>query len=102
MGLLSDVYKRQIQTILDGKAPVFHAQGGHAQAETGTAKEGIGHQIYKHLMNGVSNMLPFVIGGGILIAIAFLLDTILAPVSYTHLDVYKRQVVVAAQFAEMV
>ena len=68
-----------IQTILDGKAPVFHAQGGHAQAETGTAKEGIGHQIYKHLMNGVSNMLPFVIGGGILIAIAFLLDTILAP-----------------------
>ena len=68
-----------IQTILDGKAPVFHAQGGHAQAETGTAKEGLGHQIYKHLMNGVSNMLPFVIGGGILIAIAFLLDTILAP-----------------------
>lgn len=70
--------KELIQTILDGKAPIFHAQGGHTQAET-SEKEGIGHQIYKHLMNGVSNMLPFVIGGGILIALAFLLDTILAP-----------------------
>lgn len=71
--------KELIQTILDGKAPVFHAEGGNASAEAGEAKEGIGHQIYKHLMSGVSNMLPFVIGGGILIAIAFLLDTILAP-----------------------
>lgn len=68
-----------IQTILDGKAPVFHAQGGSTKTEASAEKEGIGHQIYKHLMNGVSNMLPFVIGGGILIALAFLLDTILAP-----------------------
>lgn len=67
-----------IETILNGNAPIYHTEGG-GQAVAEESKEGIGHQIYKHLMNGVSNMLPFVIGGGILIAIAFLLDTILAP-----------------------
>ena len=54
-----------IKRIASGDAPVFKASG---------KKESIGHQIYKHLMNGVSHMLPFVVGGGILIAIAFLID----------------------------
>lgn len=65
-----------IQTILDGKAPVY--QGAESSSEAvaveSAEKEGVGRQIYKHLMNGVSHMLPFVIGGGILIALAFLFD----------------------------
>lgn len=62
-----------IQTILDHKAPIYH-HSGSVQEEEGSEGESIGRQIYKHLMNGVSHMLPFVIGGGILIALAFLLD----------------------------
>lgn len=62
-----------IERVISGKVPVYHHEGGE-QAEAETEKESIGHQIYKHLMNGVSHMLPFVIGGGILIALAFLLD----------------------------
>ncbi len=65
-----------IQTILDGKAPIFHGEASSAE-EIGTEtaeKESAGRQIYKHLMDGVSHMLPFVIGGGILIALAFLFD----------------------------
>lgn len=59
----------------EGEASVYHSQGRGAETETGSAGgESIGHQIYKHLMNGVSHMLPFVVGGGILIAIAFLID----------------------------
>lgn len=54
-------------------APIYHHQGG-AVSEEAADSEGLGRQVYKHLMNGVSHMLPFVIGGGILIAIAFLLD----------------------------
>ena len=54
-------------------APIYHHQGGAASEEAADS-EGLGRQVYKHLMNGVSHMLPFVIGGGILIAIAFLLD----------------------------
>ena len=61
-----------IRRVLDGNAPIYHHQGGGAQDEpTG---ESAGRQIYKHLMNGVSHMLPFVIGGGILMALSFLLD----------------------------
>ena len=62
-----------IQKIIDGKAPIYHHEGETEDNNSGE-KEGIGRQIYKHLMNGVSHMLPFVIGGGILIALAFLLD----------------------------
>ena len=62
-----------IQTILDKKAPTYHHSGAAAEEDSAEG-ESVGRQIYKHLMNGVSNMLPFVIGGGILIAIAFLLD----------------------------
>ena len=57
-----------------GDAPIYHHAGGSSEDEESAEKESFGRQIYKHLMNGVSNMLPFVIGGGILIAIAFLLD----------------------------
>jgi len=62
-----------IQTILDKKAPTYHHSGAAAE-EDSTEGESVGRQIYKHLMNGVSHMLPFVIGGGILIALAFLVD----------------------------
>lgn len=58
-----------------GDAPVFKASGKKEASHSSVGgKESIGHQIYKHLMNGVSHMLPFVVGGGILIAIAFLID----------------------------
>ena len=58
-----------------GDAPIYHHDGGNDSENTlSDEKESIGRQIYKHLMNGVSHMLPFVIGGGILIALAFLLD----------------------------
>ena len=65
-----------IQTILDGKAEVFHAENA-AQASASQEKLSLGGAFYKHLMSGVSQMLPFVIGGGILIALAFLIDQIL-------------------------
>ena len=61
---------------LSGTAPIYHHAGGATETEESAAEdESITRQIYKHLMNGVSHMLPFVIGGGILIALAFLLDT---------------------------
>jgi PTS system fructose-specific IIC component len=56
-----------------GNVPIFHSDQKIEKKDTGE-KESIGRQIYKHLMNGVSHMLPFVIGGGILIALAFLFD----------------------------
>lgn len=62
-----------------GSAPIYHADRKASSEEFSKEKEGVWHTVYKHLMNGVSNMLPFVIGGGILIALAFLFDTILAP-----------------------
>lgn len=70
------IHKSQelIEKVIHGEAPVYHHTGGSSTAEKEDNTEGLGHQIYKHLMNGVSHMLPFVIGGGILIAIAFLLD----------------------------
>ena len=65
-----------IQTILDGKADVFHAENA-AEASASQEKLSLGGAFYKHLMSGVSQMLPFVIGGGILIALAFLIDQVL-------------------------
>ena len=65
-----------IQTILDGKADVFHAENA-AQANASQEKLSLGGAFYKHLMSGVSQMLPFVIGGGILIALAFLIDQVM-------------------------
>ena len=64
-----------IKKVAHGEVPVFHAKGGaQAAAEEDTAGESLGRSLYKHLMNGVSHMLPFVVGGGIMIALAFLLD----------------------------
>lgn len=60
-----------INKIVNGEAPIYHATGG---APAAAPNESAGSAIYKHLMNGVSHMLPFVVGGGIMIALAFLLD----------------------------
>ena len=59
---------------LNGNVPLYQAKGSSQAADREEESDSVGHQIYKHLMNGVSHMLPFVIGGGILIAIAFLID----------------------------
>ena len=64
-----------IKKVAHGEVPVYHAKGGaHASAGEEEASESLGRSLYKHLMNGVSHMLPFVVGGGIMIALAFLLD----------------------------
>ena len=63
-----------LERAMKGDAPVYHADSSEAAEEQSTEKESIGRKFYKDLMNGVSHMLPFVVGGGILIAIAFLLD----------------------------
>ena len=60
-----------IETVIRGEAPIYKAVGAKKENKQEDSK---GHQIYKHLMNGVSHMLPFVVGGGILIALAFLID----------------------------
>lgn len=62
---------RQAQS---GEIEVYHSGSKVVKQESSSGKESAGHKIYKHLMNGVSHMLPFVVGGGILIAIAFLID----------------------------
>ncbi|MGN0463062.1 MAG: fructose-specific PTS transporter subunit EIIC [Ruminococcus sp.] len=67
--------KELINKIESGSVPVYHHHGGKAES-TSVTGEGAGRKIYKHLMNGVSHMLPFVVAGGIFIAIAFLIDTI--------------------------
>ncbi|MBQ7745369.1 MAG: PTS sugar transporter subunit IIA [Ruminococcus sp.] len=63
-----------INKIINGEAPVFHSDK-KVEASAGGGNESFGRQLYKHLMNGVSHMLPFVVAGGIFIAIAFLIDT---------------------------
>ena len=66
-----------LREAMSGTAPVYHASQADKDSANSAidAKDSFGRQIYKHLMNGVSHMLPFVIGGGILIALAFLFDT---------------------------
>ena len=64
-----------VDRVINGDAPVYHAANGAEVKESNSGKSsGIGHRIYTQLMNGVSHMLPFVVGGGILIALAFLID----------------------------
>ena len=63
-----------INQAVSGTVPVYHYSGDASGAASEGENDSVGRQIYKHLMNGVSHMLPFVIGGGILIALAFLLD----------------------------
>ena len=62
-----------VEQAVNGNVEVFHGENGEAKAAV-TGKESVAHKIYTQLMNGVSHMLPFVVGGGILIAIAFLID----------------------------
>ncbi len=85
-----------IQTILDGKADVFHAENA-AEASASQEKLSLGGAFYKHLMSGVSQMLPFVIGGGILIALAFLIDQVMG-VPQDQLSSLGSYHVLAAQF----
>lgn len=78
-----------IELAMSGNAPVY--KSGNAQTAAASTKKnsgGIGHQLYTQLMNGVSHMLPFVVGGGILIAIAFLIDGLL--VDMNSLDAAAR------------
>jgi len=71
-----------IELAMSGNAPVYHSGNASARpAASAKAGGGIGHQIYTQLMNGVSHMLPFVVGGGILIAIAFLIDGLLVDIN---------------------
>ena len=62
--------KELIQTVLDGNAAIYHHSGEKSSSES-TEGESVGRKIYKYLMEGVSNMLPFVVAGGILIALSF-------------------------------
>ncbi len=67
-----------INKVIEGKAPIYKHAGGAGEAASDSAEnESVGRQIYKHLMEGVSHMLPFVVAGGIFIALAFLIDTIM-------------------------
>lgn len=67
--------EKLINRIVSGDAPIYHHSGAVAESAS-SGNESFGRKLYKHLMNGVSNMLPFTIAGGIFIAIAFLIDTI--------------------------
>lgn len=66
-----------ISLILNNEGNTYHAKNGKSEAAVSTVKTSLGGAFYKHLMGGVSQMLPFVIGGGIMIALAFLLDNML-------------------------
>ncbi|MFD2617574.1 PTS fructose transporter subunit IIABC [Terrilactibacillus laevilacticus] len=66
-----------IQKVLDKKAPTYHAEGGSDESEASDNKVSVWGKIYKDLMNGISHMLPFVVGGGILLAVSFLLENTL-------------------------
>lgn len=77
-----------IKKIENGDVKLYKATGGsHADSDE---KESVGHQIYKHLMNGVSHMLPFVVGGGILIALAFLIDGLLVDLNNIPQDLIDK------------
>lgn len=65
-----------IERVLSENAPIYKANSGNSIKENKVENEATGHRIYRHLMNGVSHMLPFVVGGGILIALAFLVDSL--------------------------
>lgn len=69
--------EKLINRILSGDAPVYTHEGGKAESAASSVKsESFGRNVYKHLMNGVSHMLPFTVSGGLFIAVAFLIDTI--------------------------
>ena len=66
--------EKLLQEVLDGKAPVYHADGADEGEEPETVSGSVWSNIYKQLMNGISHMLPFVIGGGILMALSFVVE----------------------------
>ncbi|ETT51166.1 fructose-specific PTS transporter subunit EIIC [Paenibacillus sp. FSL H7-0942] len=69
-----------IRKAVNGDAPIYRSQGGNAKEEgASTGKISVGSKIYKDLMNGISHMLPFVVGGGILLAISFLFEQLASP-----------------------
>ena len=68
--------KELIEKALSGNASIYKSEGGADTSDDSDEKESFGRKVYKHLMNGVSHMLPFVVGGGVLIALGFLIDTI--------------------------
>ncbi|ABN44495.1 PTS system fructose-specific EIIABC component [Streptococcus sanguinis] len=78
-----------INQALSGNAEVYKAANGGGTAESGDEKLSLGAAFYKHLMSGVSQMLPFVIGGGIMIAISFLLDQGVPKDQLSHLGNYN-------------
>ena len=78
---------RLVQQAISGEVEIFHGESGAVKTAV-AGKESVAHKIYTQLMNGVSHMLPFVVGGGILIAIAFLIDGLL--VDMNALDVAER------------
>ena len=73
-----------IEKASKGDAPIYNHSGDSVSSSEDNEDESFGRKIYKHLMNGVSNMLPFVVAGGILIAVAFLIDTMLGQVGGTN------------------
>lgn len=81
-----------IRKAMNGEAPIYHSEGrGGSTEETAEKSVSIGGKIYKDLMNGISHMLPFVVGGGILLAISFLIEQIGA--TTTHYSSYYRRLV---------
>lgn len=69
-----------IRKAVNGDAPIYRSQGGNTKEEGASAgKISVGSKIYKDLMNGISHMLPFVVGGGILLAISFLFEQLASP-----------------------
>ncbi len=78
-----------INQALSGNAEIYKAANGGGTAESGDEKLSLGAAFYKHLMSGVSQMLPFVIGGGIMIAISFLLDQGVPKDQLSHLGNYN-------------
>lgn len=80
-----------INKIMSGNVPVYHHDGASDSAEDySEEKESFGRKVYKHLMNGVSHMLPFVVGGGVLIALGFLIDTIAGTPAGPHSAIRTR------------
>lgn len=75
-----------LERAVTGDAPIYHATGAAKSSTPMKSGGSVGHQIYTQLMNGVSHMLPFVVGGGILIAIAFLIDGLSVDMNSLALD----------------
>ncbi|MEI3411898.1 MAG: hypothetical protein V8Q57_00675 [Blautia sp.] len=75
-----------LERAVNGDAPVYHASGAVQKSSQTKSGGSVGHKIYTQLMNGVSHMLPFVVGGGILIAIAFLIDGFMVDMNSLPVD----------------